>query len=218
MVAAFVAHEPLLVVLGQRGRRAAETDGPRARRLLAILGAGAALAGTVGLALAPRAARLALLCPLALGGAVAWLVVRRMEKTIPGELAVAAALSSGGPAVAMAGGAAPGRALAAWATWVLAFTAATLAVHAVLERSRSRGQRDRGLGFAAAALAIVAAGFAAVPLAGLPLAAAVALLPTGALSVVLCLSPVPARRLREVGWALMGASALTMALLALGLR
>jgi hypothetical protein len=38
IVVAFVAHESLLVVLGQRGKRALEADAPRARRVLAILG------------------------------------------------------------------------------------------------------------------------------------------------------------------------------------
>jgi hypothetical protein len=216
LVTAFLAHEPLLVVLGHRGTRAVEADGARARRLLAILGLAMVLAGGAGLALAPGPARAALACPVALGGVVGWLMVRRLEKTLPGELVVAAALSSGSVAVALAGGVAPGHAFAAWTVWVVAFATATLAVHAVL--GRSRGGRAPGAAFAIASLALVAGAFAAVPLLGLPRMAAVALLPTGALSVVLCLARVPPRRLREVGWALVGSSVLTMVLLALGLR
>src|SRR6266536_5679609 len=105
IVVAFVAHESLLVVLGQRGRRALAADAPRARRVLAILGGQAVLAGAVGLALAPPAARAALALPVVLAAAVAWFVWRRREKTIAGEVTVGAALSSGGLAVALAAGA-----------------------------------------------------------------------------------------------------------------
>ena len=58
-VLAFVAHEPLLVVLGLRGTRAAREEGPRARRHLLALGGGALALGAAGLALAPREVLLA---------------------------------------------------------------------------------------------------------------------------------------------------------------
>src|SRR5437762_3573628 len=57
--AAFVAHEPLLILAGQRGTRARREEGPRAARRLAVLGAAAAISGGAGLALAPSPARLA---------------------------------------------------------------------------------------------------------------------------------------------------------------
>src|SRR5512144_1204189 len=91
-VAAFVAHESLLVVAGQRGRRALEVDGPRARRTLSLLGAVALAAAAVGVALAPVAARAALVAPALLAGAVGWLAVRRLEMTTGGEMVAGAAL------------------------------------------------------------------------------------------------------------------------------
>jgi hypothetical protein len=109
---AFIAHEPLLVLLGQRGRRVAEEEGPRARRWLAATGGLAAVTGALGIALAPAAARLALALPAALAVVVALLVWRRLEKTTLGEVFVAAALASAGWAVALAGHA-PAEALAA---------------------------------------------------------------------------------------------------------
>lgn len=218
LVVAFVAHESLLVVLGQRGKRASEGDGPRARRVLAILGTQAVATGLAGLALAPPVARAALALPVALAAAVAWLVTRRQEKTLAGEIVVAGALSSGGLAVALAGGAPIAWALGAWVTWALAFSTATLAVQVVLVRARSRGQRDPGLTHASAALALVAGAFAAVPLLGLPRAAPFALLPTAALSVAVCLSRVSPRRLRELGWAMVASGLVTMVLLVAGLR
>ncbi|OFX23405.1 MAG: hypothetical protein A2V77_00950 [Anaeromyxobacter sp. RBG_16_69_14] len=218
IVLAFVAHEALLVVLGQRGRRALEADGPRARRLLGALGGLAAISGTVGVLLAPLPARLALLLPAVLALVVAWLIVRRLEKTIGGEVIVGAALSASALAVALAGGAPLAWAIACWFTWALAFAAATLAVQVVLVRARSKGKRDPGVTYAAIATALLAGAFAAIPLAGLPRAAPVALFPTALLSIIVCLARFSPKRLRELGWAIVGSSVLTMALLVALLR
>src|SRR5512143_2341533 len=178
----FVAHEPLLVALGHRGKRAFEADAPRARRLLLALGAAAALSGALGVALAPATARRALAVPAALAMAVASLVARKREKTIPGEMLVAATLSACALPVALAGGAPLRGAVAACVTWALAFAAATLAVQVVLVRARSKGRRDPGPTYAAVAAALLAAAFSAVPLAGLPIAAPLALAPSALLS------------------------------------
>jgi hypothetical protein len=216
VVLAFVAHEPLLVLLGQRGVRARAEDGPRARRWLAALSAAAAVAGAAGILLAPPAARLALLLPLALGGLVAWLVRRRLEKTVGGELAVAAALASAGAAVALAGGAAPAAVLAALLAWLAAFAASTLAVHAVLVRARSKGGRDPGPLHAAGA-ALLGAAAAGLAAAGLPLALPLAAAPPVLVSVAVCLLRIPARHLRPLGWTLAGASTATLLVLAIAL-
>jgi hypothetical protein len=217
VVLAFVAHEPLLVLLGQRGRRVRELEGARARRWLAGLGAAAAATGLAGIALAPAAARLALLLPAGLAAGVAWLVWRRLEKTLLGEIWVAAALASAAWAVALAAGAPPPAALAALLAWILAFAAATLAVHVILVRVRSKGAEDPGRRHAVlAALVLAAAG--ALSAAGLPRALWVATLPTAAFSIAVCLVRVSPRRLRELGWALVGSSAVTLVILVAGLR
>jgi hypothetical protein len=218
IVLAFVAHESVLVVLGQRGKRALEADGPRARRLLGVLGALSAASGVLGVVLAPTPARWALLLPVVLALVVGWLVVRRLEKTIAGEMVVATTLSSCGLAVALSGGASLARAVASLLTWVLAFAAATLAVQVVLVRARSKGRRDPGRAYAAVAGMLLAGALVAVPLAGLPSAAPLALAPSALLSVAVCLTRFSPKRLRELGWAMIGSGALTMALLVAGLR
>jgi YwiC-like protein len=215
---AFVAHESLLVALGQRGKRALENDGARARRLLAALGLACAIAAALGIGLAPAPARWALLVPSALAAGVAWLVMRRLEKTIAGEMLVAAALSSCALPVALAGGAPIARAVACGLTWVLAFAAATLAVQVVIVRARSKGRRDPGKAYAAIAATLLAGAIAAVPLTGLPRAAPLALAPSALLSAAVCLSRFSPKRLRELGWAMVGSGVLTMALLVAGLR
>jgi hypothetical protein len=214
---AFVAHEPLLVLVGQRGRRVAEEEGPRARRWLAALGAGAAVAAAAGFALSPPDARAALLLPAVLAAAVGVLVWRRLEKTTLGEIVVATALASAGFAVARAGGATLEAAAAALVAWVLAFAAATLAVRVILVRVRSKGERDPGRLHAALAAGLGASAFALAG-AGLPIATAWATLPTALFSVVVCLGRFSPRRLRQLGWALVGSSAVTLVVLVAGLR
>lgn len=217
VVLAFLAHEPLLVLLGQRGRRVRDEEGPRARRWLLALGAATAATGLAGLALAPAAARAALLLPAALAVGVAWLVWRKLEKTLLGEIWVAAALASAGYAVALAAGAPPRAALAALLAWILAFATATLAVQVILVRVRSKGAEDPGRRHAAWS-ALLLAGAAGLSAAGLPAALWLATLPTAALSIAVCLSRVSPKRLRELGWALVGSSTVTLVILVAALR
>jgi hypothetical protein len=217
VVLAFIAHEPLLVLLGQRGRRVAEEEAPRARRWLAVTGGLAVLSGALGIVLAPAAARVALALPAGLAVVVALLVWRRLEKTTLGEIVVAAALSSAGWAVALAARAPSEDALAAALAWILAFAAATLGVRVILLRARSTGAHDPGKLHAvlAAALAGVAVLLSA---AGLPAALAWATLPTALLSIFVCLARFSPKRLRPLGWAIVGSSALTLVILVAGLR
>ncbi len=215
---AFGAHEPLLVLAGLRGKRPEEEDAPRARLLVARLAALTAGFGLPGLALSPSAARLALAAPVVLGAAVVLLVALRQEKTVLGEVTVGAALSSCGLPVALAGGAPARVALACWLTWILAFAAATLAVQVILVRARSKGGRDPGALYALLTAAL--AGAAAATAAGgvLPWTVPVALAPTALASLAVCLARVPPKRLRQLGWAMIGTTTLTMALLLAGLR
>jgi hypothetical protein len=216
-VLVFVAHEPLLVLLGRRGARVKVEDGPRARGRLLLLAPLAAASGLTGAWLAPAAARLSLALPAALAAAVAWLVWRGLEKTLLGEIVVAGALASAGFAVALAGGAAPSAALAAFLAWLLSFAAATLGVQAILVRARSKGAQDPGRRHAALAALLV---LAAVGLswAGFPAALALATAPTALLSIVVCLSRPSAKQLRPLGWGLVASSAATLLVLVVGLR
>jgi hypothetical protein len=217
VVLALVAHEPLLVLLGQRGRRAREVDGARARRWLAALSLLAAGTGVAGLLLAPGTARRALLLPAALAAVVALLVLRRLERTTAGEIVVAAALASAGWPVALAAGASPRAALAALLAWSLSFSAVTLAVQVILIRVHSKGSVDPGRRHAALA-ALLAVAAAGLWWAGLPGALALATLPPALVSIAVCLGRFSPRRLRALGWALVGTSAVTLGILVVGLR
>ena len=198
---AFLANEPLLVVLGHRGARLRATHGPRAARRLALTAIGAAVCGAVGLVLAPRealaVAGLAAV-PTALVLALAW---RRAVHSLAGELAAAVALPGAAAPIAVASGLGWRPALVLWAGWAVGFGCSVAAVHRVIAHHRRPAPRlERAL----------AAAFGATAGAGLALAASVPLavtaVPLAAVSTVLVAGPPPARRLRAIGVALVIAS------------
>lgn len=203
---AFVAHEPLLVVLGARGSRARAEDGPRAARVGVVCGAAALAAGAAGMWLGGRPVAIAALAPLALTLALVPFIFLGREKTAPGELAAAAALSGAALPVAIAGGVPQPAALVAWSAWVVGFTAGTSAVRGVIKRHKrgARGATDVWL------LALSSAGAAA--LVALDRVGAGALPMVVASIVILALAPHP-RNLKKLGWTLVASSAATVALL-----
>ena len=217
-IAAFLAHEPLLVVLGQRGSRARDAHGRRALRALLAAGLGAAGFAGAGLWLSDPETRLATMPALALGGAAVVAASARLERTTVGELVVAAALASGAAPVALAAGASRAAAWSAAAAWLAAFAAAMLPVRAVLLRARTKGEVDRR---PLAALAVVAIQGVALVLAThgtIAWEAALAILPVVAAALAVTALPVRPQRLATVGWTIVGASVATLAALVAGLR
>lgn len=192
--AAFLANEPLLVVLGHRGRRLAESAGAAARARLRLTGAIAISAGVAGLALAPHAIPAALLValPVVLLGSLAW---RRAVHSLGGELVAAIALPGASVPIAVAAGIPLLAACASWLAWSLGYSASVVAVHHVIERRRGPTPDDGARVTAtlgATALAAVCGLWVALPLAV-----------TAAVVAVLAPSP---RYLRTIGFVLVGAS------------
>ncbi|HEX9307277.1 MAG TPA: YwiC-like family protein [Anaeromyxobacter sp.] len=218
IVLAFLAHEPLLVVLGHRGRRVKDVLGSRATRRLAALGAAAAVCGVAALVLSPPAARLAALAPAALALPVAPLVARRLEKTTAGELLVAAALSACAAPVALAAGAPAAWAWGSVATWFASFAAATLPVRATLLWARTRGARELRPLAAAGAGAIGGAALLGAAGGLLPWPAALGVLPTALAAALVALLRIRPQRFTTVGWSLVGASVATLLVLVVGFR
>jgi hypothetical protein len=218
VVLAFLAHEPLLVVLGHRGKRVRDAVGARAVRRLAVLGAAAVASGALALLLAPPAARLAALAPALLAAPVVPLVAARLEKTTAGELLVAAALSACAAPVAIAAGAPPAWAWGAAVAWLLSFAAATLPVRATLLWARTKGARETRPLAAAGAAAIGAAAVAAGAGGLLPWPAALGVLPTALASTVVALLRLKPQRFTAVGWSLVGASLVALGVMVVGFR
>ena len=131
----FLANEPLLVVLGHRGRRLREQDGSRAARQLALLASLTAVAGTAGLWLAPHALEIAAIVavPTAITIGLAW---RRLERSLAGEILAAITLSGASAAVLVAAGSSAEAALQVWGAWGIGYACTVIAAHRVLARHR----------------------------------------------------------------------------------
>ena len=211
-VAAFLAHEALLVVLGQRGKRAMREEGVDARRSLALFGGFCAVTGTVSLVVASLEALSYLLVTLILGALVAVAIVTHRERSTGGELLAAAALSSLSLPVAVAGSVPQVAALTLCIVFAAVFVSATVGVRAMIGRvSRAKGP-SRGASamltvVIMAALAAAAQGNRLAPVA--PFAA----LPVCAVCLGISVRPPSPTYLRPVGWALVGATAITAVIL-----
>src|SRR3990170_4697719 len=183
-VAVFLAHEPLLIIVGERGRRSHTALGARARRTAYGFVALAVAAGGLGWWLAPPAARAALILPLALGALLLRLILTHRERSLPGELLACVTLSSVVIPIALAGGASPRAAIIAGAVWCAVSALATLTVRATIARAKQTANHRRltyaTIAFSAAALL---ASFFLTRANVLPVLAAAAILPFVLLAV-----------------------------------
>ncbi len=214
-VAAFLLHEPVLVLLGRRGGRAAREHGPRARRWLVVSALVSALCASAALGLASTETRVAVLCSVFLAVVSAVVVWRDVERTLAGELIAGATLSSTGLAVATGSHVPLADALAAWAVFAFGLSVATLGVRAVVAHAKT-GARLLARGWPM----LVPSG-----LAGMVLVARVgpawARLAAGPLFLVawaLILAPPKAKALPRLGWALVAATVVTMGIVVVGFR
>lgn len=205
-VSAFLAHEPLLVLLGTRGTRAKRELGASARRWTLGLSSLALASGSLALTLGDDQLLLACLVPLGWLAVLAPFVWHGREKTTLGELVAAAALSAGGLPVAVSGGLALERAALVWAVWWIAFAVSTVSVRSVIAAGRGEPV-DWGLWGVGPAALLAAAWLTHHSWVGLATA------PMLLVSVWLVLRPPPPRDLRKVGWTLMASSLLTATLL-----
>lgn len=214
-VAAFLAHEPLLVVLGRRGNRRLREDGSRARRRLCWLGAIVALTGCVGFVSAPLAVQVLTLVPGGLALLLGVFIRLGKEKTAAGELLAAATLSSVGLPVAVASGATMATAWSTWGGWCIAFACATMAVRTVIAVAREPIAIGHRIG---APLAFTAMGLVFAIAARIPMFVMVAFVPTLAIVLGLAVRPPSPRRLRQIGWTLVGATTFAAVTLTAGAR
>lgn len=205
---AFLANEPLLVVLGQRGERMRASHGAAATRRLVVLLAGAAACALAGLARS-SVATLEIAAVAAVPGAclvaLAW---SRRQHTLYGELLAAIAFSAAAAPVMVAAGVPVGEALAIWAAWALGYASSVAAVHRVLVRHRHPAtwiDRALALGFAGGIVTAIA------DRAVWPFAAVA--VPLAVVALALVVKPPRATRMRAVGVILVIASAVADVLL-----
>jgi hypothetical protein len=141
VVGAFVAHEPLLVLLGRRGQRLRRDRGRQASLVFAVVSIGTVVAAGLALWQAPPHVHRTFLLPLLPAGLVAVAVVKGLEKSWHGEVAVAATFSLAAVPAAMSAGADMRSAFAISTTFLVLFVAGTLAVRVVILRVRAGGSR-----------------------------------------------------------------------------
>lgn len=212
-ILAFLGHEPLLILLGQRGTRARRELGGRARRRLLAFALLALPALAAALILAAPPARFAMAVSLALCAALGRFIWTRQEKTAAGELlAVLAFASAAAPLVLAASTTA--RALTLTLGWAAIFAIGTLGARGVIH-SRKTGRR--AMLPALLAVVVVWSATCALLLGGAALSplTAAALVPTTVLALALAARPPHPRHLRKVGFALLSASIVAAVLLVL---
>lgn len=215
-VAAFLAHESLLVVLGQRGARAVREQGGDARRSVALFGGFCAVTGTVSLFVLPRPALTVLFLPALLVLLVGAAVAMHRERTTIGEMLAAVALASISLPVALAGHATRTDALTLFVVFSAVFVTATIAVRALIGRVTKAGGPPPLV--AGGLTLLVVGGLAVAAFTGtLAPVAPYAALPVCAVALGLTTSPPNPRHLRTIGWTLVGATLLTALLLVRGL-
>jgi hypothetical protein len=212
----FLAHEPLLVLLGQRGHRVHDAELRRAHWYLMVALATATVLGLLALDGTVPAARWAFAVPVPGLAALLYLTSTKREKTSAGESIVSIAFAATAiPVCAAAGSAAVGVAIAL--AFALLFVDFTLAVRVIVLATRGGGNvravsRTRWTAFAVALIGGALAGVAALN-GWLGWGAVAALVPGVVFASALAAFPPPAKRLRSVGWTLIGVSALTSILL-----
>ncbi|TAK42406.1 MAG: hypothetical protein EPO27_17150 [Betaproteobacteria bacterium] len=211
----FLANEPLVLLLGVRGKRLQQELAVPARRHLALRAVLAAAVGLAALWLAPPGARWLALVPAVLAAALIPVVLAKNLKTLPGEVVAAAAFASVHLPIAAGGGITQTLLWGPPLMWFAATVVATLCVHAIKARSLGRAPWVIPAAAWTAWLALLGALAILALLPGWRSVALAACLPLAGVVVLNHLAPSP-KRLKQVGWTLTAANALALALLAAG--
>ena len=210
----FVANEPVVILLGGRGRRLQEDLCAPARRQLAILGLLGGAAGLAALWLAPPDARLLALVPAAFAAGLVPVILGKRLKSLAGEVLAAAAFSAMHLPVAAAGGATGVLLWGPAAMWFVTTVVATLSVHAIKARVTGAAPWAVPAAVWGALLGLVAAVATAVWAPDWRVVALAAGLPLAGVAVInhLALSP---KKLKHVGWTVVAANAVAVGVLAI---
>lgn len=211
-VGCFLANEPLLVLLGERGGRAKRRQSDRAKRALLIFLLIALGAGFAGFILAPRGVRIAVILPLLLGGGLVLMAVQGLERTMFGEALAAAALSSLAIPLGLSAGLQPTAALAVTLIWFLSSSLGTSIVRLTISRTKSKTpEAQRRVAWKRGFLMLVCLVAIAVGV-GAPFGARAgfwvlaAVVPVALVVFVMAALRPTTRRLRLMGWSLVAAN------------
>jgi hypothetical protein len=206
-IGAFLMHEPLLVTLGLRGTRARREQGARATAMLGVLAGVVALLLAFALITSPAPLARPLAISAALAAGVLVFVLRRQERSAPGEVLAAAALASVAVPAMCAGGAPIGAAVWLWLVWSVTSAVVILAIRTLVARRHVVVSR---IGTSVVAAAVLA-GFALLPGTHTRMPSGWTVAPSCAFALLLCAAAPSPRRMRAVGWSAVVVSVLTTA-------
>jgi hypothetical protein len=216
VVAAFLAHEPTVVLLGHRGPRARREFRGSGLRWLVLCGAAGVATGIGALLVMEPETRWSVAVPLVPAVVLAVATVLGREKSWYGEVAAALAFSAAAIPVSLAAGATVDAALSVAIPFALLFVASTLAVRVVILRVRGGGDQRAVTTTRTAALMVVTVATASlcalIATAVLSASALVAATPGLLTAVVITSCPPAATRLGGIGWSLVAVSVLTAAI------
>jgi hypothetical protein len=205
VICGFLAHEPLLLLLGGRGVRARQAMGSRARVQFGTLFIAMLAAGGAAFWWSSAAARWSFVLPVVPAAWVGVAALSGQEKRASTEIAVALAFAFAAMPMCLSAGVAVGTAASVALVFTSVYVTGVLCVRAVVLGRRGGGNAPaaRATRFA---LMVVAAGSAlgmaiAVSRAWLPWATFAAATPGLATAVVLATGPHRAA-LQTVGWSL----------------
>ncbi len=215
-IAAFLANEPLLVLVGQRGTRTKREESDRAKRALMVFAMFALVAGVAGLVLAPRPAQLSVVLPLLLGGTLVMLAIQGLERSMFGEGLAATALSSVAVPLGLSAGLDLTSALSVALIWATTALLGTAVVRLTVARTKAKTeQEERGVALKRSALmavcvVVLAVGVAAPFGSRVGLWVLAAAVPVAVTVLVMAALKPTARRLRLMGWSLVAANLVSL--------
>ena len=210
IVAGFLAHEPLLVVLGLRGPRARRELGRTAIWWLASVTAVLVVCGALAMRWMTPEHRISVMLPLVPALYLFWAAVSGHGKSTAAELAVAIAFSTAAIPLCLLGGSPATTGVVVALAFATNFVLATLAVRVVIVKVRGGGDPRQVAAMRRAVFVLAAAIAAAVIVAAvlglLPPAPLVSVAPGIIVALWIAASPPPPSKLRKVGWTLVGTS------------
>jgi hypothetical protein len=211
-IACFLANEPLLVLVGQRGTRMKREESDRAKRALLIfllIGLGA---GIAGLLLATPEVQYAVGVPLLLGVGLIMLAIQGLERSMIGEALAASTLSSIAIPLGLSAGLGLTPTLAVALIWLLTSLLGTAVVRLTLARTKAKTDQElarvrfnRAL-LVLVCLAVVVVGVAAPYGSRVGLWVLAAAVPVAVVVLTMAILQPTARRLRLMGWSLVAAN------------
>jgi hypothetical protein len=220
VIAGFLAHEPLLVLLGRRGVRVTRELGRCATVWLVFAVPTAIGTELVALFFVPLSVRWSLFLPLVPAAPFAVAVAVKREKSWQGEVAIALVFSLVAVPICLAADASTGTALAVGIAFAVIFVTGTLAVRVIVLESRRGGNPHAARATRVTVLMLTTAagvGLVSTAVDGLlSWTTLVAAAPGLGGASWLTLFPPPPTRLRTVGWALVITSAAAAVILMVG--